>query len=56
VVSFVTLMPLDEASRETEPASALDPVILAQGAHLDAIRGPNRGTLPGYAPIPDPTE
>lgn len=56
VMVFVTLMPLAEASAATARASVLDAVILAQGSYLDATWGPNRGTLPGYAPIPDPTD
>lgn len=55
VISFVTIMPLAEAGPETASASVLDAVILGHGPYLDAIWGANRGALPGYAPIPDPT-
>lgn len=55
VLSLVTVMPLADAAPETLGASVLDSVVLAFGPYLDSIWGVNRGRLPGYAPIPDPS-
>jgi len=54
VVSFVTIMPMAEASPETAGAALLDSVILGHGPYLDLIWGANRGRIEGYAPIADP--
>lgn len=54
VISFVTILPLDQASAETAGTAVLDAVILGHGPYLDAIWGVNRGRTEGYAPIADP--
>ncbi|AHM05404.1 hypothetical protein roselon_03133 [Roseibacterium elongatum DSM 19469] len=54
VLSFVSLMPLAQASPDTAGQARLDAVILAHGPYLDTIWGANRGRLEGYRPIPDP--
>jgi hypothetical protein len=55
VLSLVTLMPLQQATPEAIGASVLDAVSLGHGPYLDSIWGINRGRLPGYSPIADPT-
>ncbi len=55
VISFVTVMPLTDATQETAGQSVLDSVILGHAPYLQTIWGLNRGLSAGYLPIPDPT-